>query len=95
MVMSQAPWVSIKAADIQVDAAAIIDTSGTAPADMQQNGLDNPSGGECLILLVWIIFLKVQVSCSLGLDDPSGDGCLVLPVRTIFLKMSDLFSWSR
>ena len=48
MVMSQAPWVSIKAEDIQVDAAAAIDTSGTAPANMQQNGVDNPSGGECL-----------------------------------------------
>ena len=48
MVMSQAPWVSIKAEDIQVDAAAAIDTSGTAPANMQQNGVDNPSGGECI-----------------------------------------------
>ena len=48
MMTSQAPWVSIKAEHIQVDAAAAIDTSGTAPADMQQNGVDNPSGGGCL-----------------------------------------------
>ena len=52
MVMSQAPWVSIKAEDIQVDAAAAIDTSGTAPEDMQQNGVDNPSGGRYLIVLL-------------------------------------------
>ena len=52
IMMSQAPWVSIKAEDIQVDAAAAIDTSGTAPEDMQQNGVDNPSGGRYLIVLL-------------------------------------------
>ena len=52
IMMSQAPWVSIKAEHIQVDAAAAIDTSGTAPEVMQQNGVDNPSGGRYLIVLL-------------------------------------------
>ncbi|KAL8620488.1 hypothetical protein ACOMHN_056880 [Nucella lapillus] len=40
-----APWIRVKASHIQVDAAALIDTSGTSPPTLQHNGVDNPSGG--------------------------------------------------
>lgn len=49
MLLLQAPWVKVITTSLQVDAAAVIDTSGTAPDGMKQNGVDNPSGGDLII----------------------------------------------
>lgn len=42
----KAPWINIIAESIQVDAAAAMDTSGTAPLLMSQNGVSDPAGGR-------------------------------------------------